>query len=414
MSVNNAFIILQYQNMGNLLRHGIDAYKKTIDLKNENQVPPQNLNSKKHTHKPKALSEFNKTVLPVKDINQGSLLKETIPLPPESKYRRVAKFLILIGSEQAAEILAKLDPEQVDEISREIALTKIIKPEERDEIFMEFRSLFSKPYSLSGSSRGGIETARRILYAAKGPEKGEALLNKAVPESRENLFSFLEDFSPEQIVLILKEETAQTTALILSRLSSKLSAGTISKLPPKQKAEILRRMAHQREISPEILEQVSAALKEKVRNVVGSANSIEINGMQTLAAILKQGDYSFGDMIINELEKEAPEVGKNLKEKLYTLDDVINTIDRSVQEKLGTMTEHDIALLLKGRKQEFREKILSCVSAGRRQIIREESEILGAVSKSDCDAVANEFLAWFRKARENGEIILESDKDVFV
>ncbi|MDR2597666.1 MAG: flagellar motor switch protein FliG [Treponema sp.] len=408
--------------MGNLLRHGIDAYNKTINLDNEikvlEQTRPENIKNKKHTHKPKIPGEFLKTDLPAKNVNQGflqgSLLKETIPEQPESKYRRVAKFLILIGSEQAAEILAELDPEQVNEISKEIALTKIIKPEEKDEIFKEFHLLFSKPYSLSGSSRGGIETARRILYAAKGPEKGEALLNKAVPESRENLFSFLEEFSPEQIVMILKTETDQTAALILSRLSSKLSAGTISKLPAKQKAEILKRMAHQREISPEILEQVSAALKEKVRNIAGSANSIEINGMQTLAAILKQGDYSFGDRIINELEKENPEVGKNLKDKLYTLDDVINTIDRSVQEKLSTMTEREIAVLLKSRKQEFCEKILSCVSAGRRQIIREESEILGAVSKSDCDAAANEFLAWFRKARENGEIILESDKDVFI
>jgi len=404
--------------MGNLLRHGIDAYKKTININNEiqalEQAQPQNVNSKKHAHKPKVSGEFYKEGLPVKNVNQGSLLKETISSQPESKYKRVAKFLILIGSEQAAEILAELDPEQVNEISREIAITKIIKPEERDEIFKEFHSLFSKPYSFSGSSHGGIETARRILYAAKGHEKGETLLNKAVPESRENLFSFLEEFSPEQIALILKTETAQTTALILSRLSSKLSAGTISKLPAKQKAEILKRMAYQREISPEILEQVSAALKEKVRNIVGTANSIEINGMQTLAAILKQGDYSFGDRIINELEKENPEVGKNLKEELYTLDDVVNTIDRSVQEKLITMPERDIAILLKGRKQEFREKILSCVSAGRRQIIREESEILGAVSKNDCDATANEFLAWFRKARENGDIILESDKDVFI
>jgi len=189
--------------MGNLLRHGINAYKKTININNEiqalEQTKPQNVNSKKHTHKPKVTDEFFKSNMPVKNVTQDSLLKETIPVQPaaqpESKYRRVAKFLILIGSEQAAEILAELDPEQVNEISREIALTKTIKPEERDEIFKEFQLLFSKPYSFSGSSRGGIETARRILYAAKGPEKGEALLNKAVPESRENLFSFLEEFS---------------------------------------------------------------------------------------------------------------------------------------------------------------------------------------------------------------------------
>jgi len=332
----------------------------------------------------------------------------------DSKHRRVAKFLILIGSEQASEIFAELDPEQVEEISREITNIKFISPEEKDEILSEFHTLFSKLFTYSGSSRGGIETARRILYAAKGPEKGEDLLNKAVPESKENLFSFLEEFSKDQLVMLLKDESAQTTALILSRMSPKLTADVLTKLPPNRKADVLLRIAKQKEIAPEVLEQVSAALKEKVRNISGGSKDIEIDGMQTLAAILKNGDYAFGDRLLGELEEDDPEIGHNLKEKLYTLDDVVAAVDRPIQEKLKTMTEHDIALLLKGKKQEFNEKILSNVSAGRRQVIREESEYLGAVPKRDCDIVARDFLAWFRFARESGEILLTTDEDVIL
>jgi len=332
----------------------------------------------------------------------------------EPKVRRVAKFLILIGSEQASEILAELDAEQVEAISKEIAFIKVIKPEERDQILAEFHALFSKLYSYSGSSRGGVQTARRILYAAKGPEKGEELLNKAVPESKENIFGFLEDFSKEQLIMLLKDESAQTTALILSRLPVKLSAGVLSKLPPNRKTDVLKRMARQKEVAPEVLEQVSAALKEKVRHIAGGSKDIEIDGMQRLAAILKQGDCAFGDRLLDEIEDEDPEIGQNLKEKLYTLNDVLLAIDRPIQEKLKTMTEHDIAVLLKGREKEFCEKILSCVSAGRRKLIREEIEILGAVPKRECEAAARDFLGWFRFARENGDILLYGDEDVVV
>jgi len=399
--------------MGNMLRHGIEMYKQTINLKNEPQFPEHLPQERKKPVKTR-ISDTGAFLKTSKNNESRKSNESADTSPKESKYRRVAKFLILIGTEQAAEILSQLDPEQVKEISKEIALTKIIKPEEREEILAEFHSLFSRPYNLSGSSRGGVETARRILYAARGPEKGEALLNKAVPESKENLFSFLEEFSPEQLVMLLKTETAQTTALILSRLPPKFSAGTLSKLPPERKPEILKRMAHQGEISPEVLEQITAALKEKVRHISGSANDIQIDGMQALAAILKQGDYAFGDRIINELEENSPEISQDLKEKLYTLNDVINTIDRPIQDKLKTMSENEIAILLKGRDIEFCEKILSCVSAGRRKLIREESEILGAVPKRDCDSAASEFLSWFRQARENGDIILNSDEDVFL
>jgi len=396
--------------MGNILRHGVEMYKQTINLKNEPQM--QNHLPKKQEKKPDA------GVFHTGASNVGAFIKTVnkseVSSVKDSKYRRVAKFLILIGSEQAAEILPQLDPEQVNEISKEIAMIKTIKPEERDEIMAEFHSLFSKPYRYTGSSRGGIEAARRILYAAKGPEKGETLLNRAVPESKENIFGFLEEFSPEQLVMLFKTETAQTTALILSRLPPKLSAGVLSKLPPEQKPEVLKRMAHRGEISPEVLEKITEALREKVRHISGSAQDIQIDGMQTLAAILKQGDYAFGDRILNELEETSPEIGYDLKERLYTLDDVINTVDKPIQEKLSTMTEKEIAVLLKGREKEFCEKILSCVSAGRRKLVREEAEILGAIPKRDCDTAAGEFLAWFRQARENGSIVLYSDEDVFL
>ena len=395
--------------MGNILRHGIDMYNQTMNIKKE---PPPLL---KETRKP-----AQQTTLPpqslIKQIKDEKVKAGRGISQYESKITRTAKFLILIGSEHASAIIKELDSEHVREILKEIALTKVITPEEKDEILIEFNTLFKvrSPYSLSGFTRGGVETARRILYAAKGPDKGEELLNKAVPESKENLFSFLEEYSTEQLVMLLKEESAQTSALILSRIPAKFSAEIIGKFSPDRKADILRRIAHQKEISPEVLEQVSAALKEKVRNIAGGSKDIEIDGMQKLAAILKQGDYSFGDRIINEIEEEDPRIGHNLKERLYSLDDVINCIDRPVQEKLTTMSVYEIAVLLKGRGNEFCEKILSCVSAGRRKNIRDEIEILGAVPKRDCDAAAKDFLSWFRSARERGDIILSTDEDVYL
>jgi flagellar motor switch protein FliG len=335
--------------------------------------------------------------------------------PEDSKIRRVAKFLILIGGDQAAKILAELDAGQVEAISGEIVSIPSIRAEEGEEILAEFRSLFSAPWSLSGASSGGVEAARRILYAAFGPEKGEALLNKTIPDSKENPFGFLEDFSPEQIGLLLRDETPMAAALILSRLSSKLSAAVLAGLNSGRKLEIVRRIARQAEVSPEVLERVAAAVKDKARHIGRSGTeTLEIDGMKTLAAILKQGDYSFGDRLIGELEETSPDLGRDLKERLYTLDDVVLAFDRPLQEKLRTMSDRDIALLLKGRGKEFSGKILSNVSAQRRGAIRGEGEILGAAPKRDCDAVAREFLAWFRKSREDGSMLLLSDEDVFV
>jgi len=103
-----------------------------------------------------------------------------------------------------------------------------------------------------------------------------------------------------------------------------------------------------------------------------------------------------------------------MKDRLYSLEDVANAADRPIQEKLRTMDDRDIALLLKGRSEAFTQKIMWNLSSGRADRIREESEIMGAVPKIEVEAAAREFLSWFRQSIDEGRILMLTDKDVLV
>jgi flagellar motor switch protein FliG len=332
----------------------------------------------------------------------------------ESKYRRLAKFLILVGEEEASRLLSALDLEQVEAVSQEIASIRGISAEESEEILEEFRSLLDPSYGYAGGAAGGVAAARRLLYAAYGPEKGEAFLRKAVPGVKEGPFQFLEDFTGDQVALLLREESPAMAALVLSRLSSKTAAAVLANVPPDRKLDIVRRIVRLGRTDTEVLDRVAAALREKARHIAdaGSGPGLEVDGMGALAAILKHADISFGDRLLTELEDKAPDIGRDLKERLYTLEDVLDAEDRPIQGKLKTMEDRDIALLLKGRPPEFVEKILSNVSANRRALIREEGEVMGPVPKIEAEAAVRDFLAWFRQGREEGRILLLTDKDV--
>jgi flagellar motor switch protein FliG len=301
----------------------------------------------------------------------------------------------------------------VELISKEIASIRGISAEEAESVLGEFRSLLDSACRFSGSVSGGVETARRLLYAAFGPGQGETYLSRAVPESKENPFGFLEDFSGEQIALLLREESPGVFALVLSRLTPQLSAAVLTHTPADRKPEILRRIAHLDKTSPEVLERVAAALREKARTIGGGGKeTLRVDGMGALTAILKSSDLSFGDRLLRELEDKDPGLGRNIKERLYTLEDVIRADDRPLQEKLRSMSNRDIVLLLKGRSGEFTEKIYANLSANRREMIREETELTGPVPKAEADAAARDFLGWFRLNREEGRIILLDDEDV--
>lgn len=336
------------------------------------------------------------------------------PAAKESKYRKVAKLLIVIGQKEASKILSKLEPEQIEAITKEIALIKTVTREEGEAILAEFRSLFSEALRYRGTpgpERGGVDVARELLHTAFGKEKGETLLRRAVPEAIENPFQFLEDFTGEQISFLLKEETTPVLALVLSRLSPQKAAECIKQLPANRRLEVVKRLAKMGKTSPEVLEKVAEVLRERAHKI-GKTETTEVDGKAALAAILRYAAPSLGDEILENLEEVNPELSREIKEKLYTLDDVIRCEDRALQEKLRTMTDRDIALLLKGQKPEFIDKIKSNLSANRRTLIEEERDLLGPVPRKETEAVVQEFLSWFRLGRENGTILLADDQDV--
>jgi flagellar motor switch protein FliG len=343
---------------------------------------------------------------------------KTGPEPaPESKFRRVAKFLILIGSDEAANILSHLPPDQVEAVSREIALIRHVGAEEGRAVLEEFGPLLSAPGgSPESPAPGGIEAARRILHAAFGPDRGEQLLVKAVPQAKPNPFDFLEDFSGTELALLFKEESPQAAALVFSRLPPKLSATALASITGEKKLEIVKRIAKQSPVPPEVLNQVAGALREKARHI-GKTGEVHFDGMEALAAILKSSG-GFGGRILDELETDDPELGRALKNKVYTLSDLLEAEDLPLQKKLAGMKDKDIILLLKARTGSeettaFREKILGSLSRSRREEILEEESIVGAVPRKDVEAAAAEFLAWFRQSREAGSITMRDDDLVF-
>ena len=333
-----------------------------------------------------------------------------------SKYLKAAQFMVLIGSDEASKIFSKLDPDQVEAISKEIVTLKTITAEEAESVLEEFRSLLSSPYGYSGSSSGGIEQARRLLYAAFGPEKGETMLVKAVPDAAENPFDFLSEFSGEQLAMLFRDESPAVCAMVFSRLPSKLSAAALANTGAERKLEIVKRIAKLKDTSPEVIARVAAAIKEKARHF-GQSNpeaGENIDGKEVLTAILKHSDLAFSGRLLDGLEQRDPSLSKEMKERLHSLEDVADAADRPIQEKLRTMDDREIALLLKGRSETFTQKILWNLSSGRAGRIKEESEIMGAVPKIEAEAAAREFLSWFRQSLEEGRILLLTEKDVVV
>lgn len=346
-------------------------------------------------------------------LKTGGLLKVPVEQPsPEGKdsvYRRVAKFLLLIGEDEAAKILPHLSEKQIEKIIPEIASIRTVNKEEAAVILEEFNGLMNK-----AREQGGLDTAREMLEKAYGKTRAEQMLKKALPLEGKIPFVYLNDADNERVYQLLHDENPGVQTLVLSHLEPKKAAAVINLMKPAEKKEVVLRLAKMEPVAPDIIRRVDQAMHEKSLNqTVEKAENID--GRNALAQILKKMDIGSENDILSYLSEDDPDLGQDLRSRLFTMDDVIKADDKFVQTKLREMSEIDIAYLVAGKTDEFRSKILDNISSGRRAEVLDQEDILKPMRRSDCERITSEFFSKLRRAYEEGHLIIrDRNDDVFI
>ena len=346
-------------------------------------------------------------------LKSGGLIKVAASVPKtdgkDSVYRRVAKFLVLIGADEAAKILPHLSKEQTERIIPEIASIRSVDKEEAAALIKEFESLMQK-----ARENGGVETARNILEKAFGSDKAEELLEKSVPFKDGRPFDYLMEADWEKVSVLLKDEGAPVRAIVLSQLNPKVSAQVIQNLPDDEKKELIVRLAKMQKIDPQILKRVDEAMREKF-DAVNIEKSDSVDGKNTLAQILKRMSPENEEKLLDTLSEQEPELGADLRERLFTTEDIINSDDKFIQNQLRSMSDDECSLLIAGKDDAFRSKILGNMSSHRASEVLNVESYKKPFRKTDVEKAASQFFAVLRRAWEDGKLIIKGrDGDVYV
>lgn len=390
-----------------------NAYKSSVSqnaAQKKIQVQKEDLSSQKEKSKKEKHKSQNPELNAASDaLVSGGLLKVPVSKKEadgrDSVYRRVAKFLLIIGVDEAAKILPHLTEEQTEKIIPEIASIRSVSPEETRQILEEFETLLK-----NAREGGGIDTAREILRKAYGEKKAKELIDKSVPFPLEKPFEYLNDIDNERINLLLKEESVQVKALILSHLNPKKAASVINLMDSKEKSEVAFRLLKLEPVSPEVIKNLDEVLHKKVL-LQNSQRTNSLDGKKILAEILKKMSFSTENSILSKISTEEPSLANDLRERLFTVDDVVSSDDRFVQEILMMYSNYEIACLVYKREEKFTKKIFQCISQGRVSQVQEELNINQTFLKSECDKIYSKFLNTLRNAFEEGKLFIKNRTD---
>jgi flagellar motor switch protein FliG len=316
--------------------------------------------------------------------------------------QKAAILLIALGPEKSATIFKHLKEEEIEELTLEIANTRTITPQVKDDVINEFYQICLAQQYIA---EGGINYAKELLETSFGSDRAKDVIGKLTASLQVKPFEFVRKTDASQLLNFIQDEHPQTIALILSYLSASQAALIIGALPPDRQADVTRRIAQMDRTSPEVIKEVEKVLETKLSSLVNQDYTI-IGGVDSVVDILNTVDRGTEKHIMETLEIEEPELADEIRKKMFVFEDILLLDDRAIQRVLRDVDNNDLAIALKGSNEEVQEAIFKNLSKRLAAMIKEDMEFMGPVRMKDVEEAQQKIVNIIRKLEDSGEIVI--------
>jgi len=320
-----------------------------------------------------------------------------------SDLRKAAVLLMSLPEDQAVQLMAKLQPKQVEQVSIEIAKLGRLSGEEQEAVIHEFAD--ANPNSL-GLAGGGLDVAKSLVEKTLGSKASPTL--DIVRQSIEAMpFGFLKKVDPQNLLTFIIDEHPQTIALVLSHLPPAYGAEIVKGLPAERQLAVIRRIAHMGQTNPEVIHEVERGLESRMASLMQQSFE-KAGGVNSVAEILNVSDRSTERALLESLSQDDPELVEEIRRLMFVFDDLTKLTDKDMQTVLKNVETAQWAMALKGASAELKQKIMGNMSQRAAGMLGEEMEYLGAVKLSEVEQIQQQIVDIVRRLEDAGEITVHA------
>lgn len=316
--------------------------------------------------------------------------------------QKAAILLITLGPEKSASIFKHLKEDEIEELTLEIANTRSVSPQTKEDILNEFYQVCLAQQYIA---EGGIGYAKELLDKALGAEKAQEVITKLTASLQVRPFEFVRKTDPSQVLNFIQDEHPQTIAMILSYLSASQSAMILGALTPEKQADVAKRIATMDRTSPDIIKEVERVLERKLSSLLNQDYTI-VGGVDAIVDILNTVDRGTEKHIMESLEIEEPELADEIRKKMFVFEDILLLDDRAIQRVLRDVDNNDLGIALKGANEEVQGVIFKNLSKRLAAMIKEDMEYMGPVRMKDVEEAQQKIVGVIRKLEDSAEIVI--------
>jgi flagellar motor switch protein FliG len=331
---------------------------------------------------------------------------------------KAAILILSLEENLAAHVIKSLRQEEIKRLGRSMNRLKKISNVDMEFVAKEFCSLAREKGKRIKSVQDDV--LRNIIVKAVGEEKAEKLLDAIEKETfrpRESLLiDKLKNIDPRVLVEFTKMEHPQTIALIMAHLDSQQAAEILENLSPELQTEIVKRMATLQSVPQELIDDMTRALESEIVSGGRMSGEQYFVGINMAAELLNQMSRTAESSILEALDNDNPELANEIRNLMFTFDDVLKLDNKSIREILQEVSGEDLARAIKALESDMREKIYKNMSKRAAAMLMEDIELMPPTRVSEIEMSQRTIIDVTKRLASEGRITIMrgGEEDEFI
>ena len=321
-----------------------------------------------------------------------------------------AVLLMLFDEDEAAQILSRLEPEEVRQLG--YAMYDVADVE-IDEVNHALDRFVTKAKKRTTIGYGATQHIRGAMHKALGPERAATMLAKITPPTRSTKLGMLKWMEVKDIAGLIEHEHPQIMAIVLAHLDAPAAADVLQLLPGELQDEVVYRIATLGPVSADALDDLEQLLSRgSPSKQQGEAS--QRGGTMEAAAIMNNVRKEVEQRIIKALSKRDKGVAQSIEEEMFVFDNLIDMDDKNMGTLMRSIDNEVLVVALKGANDMLKGKIFASMSARAAQSIADEMEERGPIRLAEVIEAQKLIIATARRMADAGTIMLGGKGNDFV
>ncbi|MCR5870517.1 MULTISPECIES: flagellar motor switch protein FliG [unclassified Sphingomonas] len=315
---------------------------------------------------------------------------------------RAAVLMMVVGDEEAAAILQKLDPDEVRQLGSAMMAVADVSEWEMAQVLDDFTGRAQERSAIQFDPRPKLET---VVTKALGPERAGTVLASILPPEPAESISALAWMDATEIAGMLEDEHPQIAAVLLAHLDPAVAAQVLEMLPEAIQPQVLRRVARLGPVTPDAIATLTQLLERHAgqpKRVVG----LQMGGTREAAKIMSSARKITEQKVMPKLAKIDREIARAIEEAMFVFDNLLELDDKNMGTLLRNIDSDVLVRSLKGVDEAARTRFLSCMSSRAADTIRDEMEARGPMKMAEVLDAQKAMIAIARQLVKDGTITM--------